>query len=229
MPTAPPRTQNLPALSHPDDIIRLVLLAVTCPGCGARGAPVCDECRAALRPAPALPPPPGVDACIALLAYEGTAREVIARLKYRNHRSVLPGLARAMAASVARPDGIDVVTWTPTTSLRRRARGFDHAELLARAVAADLDRPCRPLLVRRPGPPQTGRPLAERRAGPRFDATSGVPAHVLVVDDVVTSGATCSAAAVALRRAGASTVTMLAAARTPPPRSGPSSQERHSP
>lgn len=229
MPTAPPRRQNLSALSHPDDIIGFVLLAVTCPGCGARGAPVCEDCRAELRPAPGLPPPPGVDVCIALLAYDGPAREVVARLKYRNHRSVLPGLARAMAASVAGRYDLDVVTWTPTTAPRRRARGFDHAELLARAVAADLGLRCHTLLLRRPGPPQTGRPLAERRAGPSFDATGMVPAHVLVVDDVVTSGATCSAAAAALRRAGARTITVLAAARTPPPRSAATPQGHHSP
>ena len=169
-----------------------------------------------MRPAPALPPPPGVDACTAVLAYDGPARDVVARLKYRNHRSALVGLAAAMAASVTTPP--DVVTWAPTTTRRRRDRGFDHAELLARAVARHLSRPCRPLLDRRPGPPQTGRPLAERLAGPHLAPRRAVAGRVLVVDDVVTSGATATAAALALRAAGAGAVDVVAAARTPPPR-----------
>lgn len=195
-----------------------MLLPLTCPGCGARGAPLCARCRDAMRPAPALPPPPGVDVCSAVLAYEGPARELVARLKYRNHRTTLAGLARAMATMVA--DLPDVVTWAPTTAERRRRRGFDHAELLARAVAHHLGRPCRPLLDRAPGPPQTGRPLAGRRTGPRLVASVRPPAHVLVVDDVVTSGATCSAAARALKGAGAGVVDVVAAARTPPPPQG---------
>jgi predicted amidophosphoribosyltransferase len=180
---------------------------------------LCDACLADLRSAPTLPPPPGVDACTALLAYDGAARNVIARLKYRNHRTAVAGLAAAMAASVVHPP--DVVTWAPTTADRRRARGFDHAELLARAVARQLRRPCRPLPLRGPGPPQTGRTLAERLRGPHFDAVSAGgrgTAHVLVVDDIVTSGATVTAAAAALRRAGVRRVDVLAAARTPPPR-----------
>lgn len=205
----------------------VVLLPVSCPGCGARGAPVCASCAAAMRPAPALPPPPGVDVCTAVLAYDGPARELVARLKYRNHRSTLAGLAAAMAASVLlRPD---VVTWVPTTPARRRQRGFDHAELLARAVAQRLGRPCRSLLARGPGPPQTGRSLAERRAGPNLAPRARVAGRVLVVDDVVTSGATCAAAAGALRRAGAAAVDVVAAARTPPPRTRMRPQGDHAP
>lgn len=188
---------------------------------------MCERCRAAMRPAPLLPPPPGVDRCTALLAYEGPARELVARLKYRNHRSALPSLATAIAAGVR--DRPDVVTWVPTTAARRRARGFDHAELLARAVAGALHRPCHDLLVRAPGPPQTGRPRAQRLLGPALAARAPVRPHVLVVDDVVTSGATCTAAARALRAAGARFVDVAAAARTPLPRSAAIPQERHSP
>ncbi|MDQ3304767.1 MAG: ComF family protein [Actinomycetota bacterium] len=201
-----------------------MLLTVTCPVCGAAGRAPCASCAALLHPAPALPPPPGVDACLALLAYEGAGRELVARLKYRNHRAVLPGLAAAMASLVVEPGtpmAIDVVTWAPTTASRRRQRGFDHAELLARAVAGHLRRPCARLLSRRPGPPQTGRPLAERGQGPRLVARRWLAgAAVLLVDDVVTSGSTVRASAVALRSAGASSVVVLAAARTPQPGAG---------
>jgi predicted amidophosphoribosyltransferase len=190
-----------------------VLLASTCAVCGRRGGSPCPACLEALRPAPALPPPSGVDACWALLAYEGAGRELVARLKYRNHRAALGGLARAAASLVAAP--VDVVTWPPTGRDRRRARGYDQAELLARAVARHLGVRARRSLTRAPGPPQTGRGLAGRRRGPAFSASRPLGGRVLVVDDVVTSGATVSAAARALRGAGAARVVVLALARTP--------------
>ena len=204
-----------------------MLIPVSCAACGARGAAVCRACAAELRPAPNLPPPAGVDRCVAVFAYDGPARDVVARIKYRNHRAVLDGLAASMASAIGAA-GIDVVTWAPTTAARRRERGFDHAELLAGAVAARLGVDVRRLLRRRPGPPQTGRSLGARRRGPDLVPTGRLhghgDCHVLVVDDVVTSGATAAAAAAALRRAGASRVTVLAAARTPP---RTSTQDRH--
>jgi predicted amidophosphoribosyltransferase len=158
-----------------------------------------------------------VDGCAALLEYDGAGRELVARLKYRNARSSLPFLARGMAA-VSPPD-VEVVTWAPTTPARRRARGFDQARLLARAVARELGLPCRPLLRRQPGPAQTGRDAMARRGGPAFAARPGLRnLKVLLVDDVVTTGATVAAAGRALRAAGAGAVHVVAAARTAPSR-----------
>ena len=205
-------------LSYPGRSVPGVLLAVTCPVCGALGRAPCAACTEELLPAPSLPHPDGVDGCLALLSYEGAGRELVSRLKYRNTRSALPGLARAMASLVVDPTRFDVVTWAPTTPSRRRQRGFDQAELLARTVARQLRRPCRRVLVRLPGPAQTGRPLAERHGGPSFVTRRTLAGRsVLVVDDVITSGATVNAAALALRKAGATAVTALAAARTPRP------------
>ena len=163
-----------------------------------------------------MPPPAGLDRCASLVLYVGAAREVVARLKYRNARASVGWLATGMAALVD-PATIDVVTWVPTTPARRRRRGFDQGRLLARAVARRLARPCRPLLRRRPGPPQTGRPLVDRRRGPQLEALPGASMgqRVLLVDDVVTSGASLSAAADALRNAGVGGVQGLTAARTP--------------
>jgi predicted amidophosphoribosyltransferase len=163
---------------------------------------------------PAAPPPPGVERWVALLAYDGVARELVARIKYRRAHAAVGWLADGMARVVG-PPLPDAVTWAPTTPRRRRERGFDHAELLARGVARALHRPVLRLLTRPDGPAQTGRPAAERRTGPRFGSVGGAPSAVLLVDDVATTGATLSAAAGALRSAGAETVLAVTAARTP--------------
>jgi predicted amidophosphoribosyltransferase len=178
-----------------------------------------------MRAPPVLPPPLGVDRWLAPFAYEGVARELVARVKYRRTRATVPWLAARMARLVMAAGAdiaADVVTWTPTTSSQRHARGFDHAEVLAHAVARELGLRARPTLRRRPGRPQTGRPAAARRAGPRFDVRRGaLPARVLLVDDVATTGATIAAAADALRRAGVTSVVAVTAARTPRPGAPP--------
>ncbi len=158
------------------------------------------------------PVPQSLDRCEALLAYEGAAREVVAQLKYRNVRSPAGWLAIGIAGLV-HADEVDVVTWAPTTDLRRRRRGFDQAELLARHVGRELSVPCRSLLARAPGPPQTGRSVVERARGPSFVPTRRLTSlRAAVVDDVVTTGATMGAAGRALRAAGVAHLVGLAAA-----------------
>jgi predicted amidophosphoribosyltransferase len=190
------------------------LLPLACPGCGCPADPVCARCQHALAPAPHAAPPPHVDGWAAPFAYEGVARELIARVKYRRKHAATGWLAAAMAPLVGPPVPA-VVTWVPTTSARRHERGFDHAELLARAVARLLGRRAVRLLCRGSGGPQTGLAAAARRLGPELVARSHVPASVLLVDDVATTGATVEAGARALRAAGAVSVRVLTAARTP--------------
>lgn len=194
-----------------------VVLPLSCPGCArpvGAGLPVCQRCIAALGAPPSAPPPRGVDRWSALLAYDGVARELVARVKYRRAHAAVGWLGGHMARLVG-PPLPQAVTWAPTTPRRRRDRGFDHAELLARRVARALGRPAVRLLARPDGPAQTGRPAAQRRCGPRFEVAAPSPPMVLVVDDVATTGATLAAAAATLRAAGARTVLALTAARTP--------------
>src|SRR2546423_5595206 len=142
-----------------------MLIPTSCPVCGRRGPAPCGRCAAELERAPALPPPAGLDHLFALLRYDGAGRELVARLKYRNARSTLAWLAFHLAGLV--PVGVaDIVTWAPTTTTRRRQRGFDQAELLARAVARHLRLPCVRILERGPGPPQTGQSAQGRSRGP---------------------------------------------------------------
>jgi predicted amidophosphoribosyltransferase len=111
---------------------------------------------------------------------------------------------------------VDLVVWAPTSKARRRQRGFDPAEVLARPAARRLHVPARPVLVRVGGGAQTGRDLAARTGDPpRFVARRRVQGAVLLVDDVLTTGTTLASAAAVLRHAGARRVVGLVAARRP--------------
>jgi predicted amidophosphoribosyltransferase len=165
---------------------------------------------------PALAVSPGLVSCRALLAYDDHARLAITSLKNRDRRDLVSEVADGLAALVPAESGI-VLTWAPTSARRRRQRGFDQAELLARAVARRTGRPVRRLLVRRPGAAQAGRAALARWRHPGFGTRGHVPDGVLVIDDVATTGATLAAAADALRRAGARRVHGLVVARAPAP------------
>ena len=153
------------------------------------------------------------------LTYDGDVARLIGAFKFGNHRRAARSLGVHLAHSVREGgDRFDVVTWAPTSDGRRGRRGFDQAEEVARIVARELGLPCRRLLRRLTVTSQTGRSRHERLAdAPRFVARE-VPSgtRVLVIDDVVTTGATLRAAASALRDLGAHTVEVGVAA-TPRP------------
>ncbi|HEX4866494.1 MAG TPA: phosphoribosyltransferase family protein [Acidimicrobiales bacterium] len=181
-----------------------------CVLCGAPGPPLCRQCVAGA-PAPVSAPPLHLDSCVALLDYR-LSRPVVTSLKNGQRRALVGPLADALAAR-ARPPAGAVITWAPTTPERIRRRGFDQAELLARALARRWNLPCRGFLRRVPGAAQAGRGAAARRANPAFHARGAVAPAVVVVDDVVTTGATLGAAAQVLRAAGATSVQAVVVAR----------------
>jgi predicted amidophosphoribosyltransferase len=201
-----------------DDLLSL-LLPGKCPGCGRRAEPVCGQCARSMRAAPAGRPIPGVTWAVSAFVYEGVARELVARVKYRNERLAVRWLAARLAECCGHtPIPFDVVTWIPASAARRASRGIDHGALLARAVGAAFALAPECLLTRDDGPPQTGRPIEERRAGPTLQGTGSIAGRtVLVVDDVVTTGATLAAAASILRGCGARDVVAGTIARTPKP------------
>ncbi len=135
-------------------------------------------------------------------AYDGVARELIAALKFGGRVGLAEIAAAAIAGCIAAADGVAVVP-VPASPLRRRRRGFDPAELIAKRLAAALGLELVPCLARRNARRQVGRGRAERLATPpSVRAVATPPERALLIDDVLTTGATLAACADALRGAG---------------------------
>lgn len=210
-----------------------------CAGCARGPWPFCPSCRAqvqALTPpwcrrcgspslggrstCPDCPPPP-IAMARSAFRFQGPVRLAIHRLKFAGWRPVAQALGEAMAMAWTRTD-VDLVTWVPLSPRRRSERGFDQARALAQVVAPRLGLPVLGLLARDGDDrsTQARRDRAGRLAAMegRFRARVPTRGTVLLVDDVLTTGATASACATALVRGGADRVYLLTAARALTPR-----------
>jgi ComF family protein len=187
-----------------------------CEGCGRHLGALCPRCRARLGSPTVSIPLHGVDRVLAHWAYEGAARSLILGLKLRGARSAARPLVAAMRAEVlARGLLGDAITWVPGRRRDVRRRGYDHAEVLGRGLAAALGLPATPLL-RRIGDraDQTTLGGAERRTNLQGAcAARPCSAGIVVVDDLITTGATAEACAEALRAGGAATVEVVVPCR----------------
>lgn len=204
-----------------------------CPACGRRTGPhgaawSCPACTGdaaehdALRwsGTPAALGRRALRGVVAAWSYTGPPRDLVLALKFRGRPEaaglLVPGVVEALRR--ARVPG-DLVVPIPLSPRRRRKRGYDQARRLARPLARALGLPLRAGALRRirHTAPQSGLPTAARRRGPRgaFAARTRPVAGrcVILVDDVLTSGATAWACALALRRAGAVAVTAAVACR----------------
>ena len=187
-----------------------------CVSCGARDWSPCAECIDKFKPAPSLSID-GARTTSAIAVFEGPARDVIHAFKYHNARSLAKWFAPALVAGLAAD--IDLVTWAPTTKRRRRHRGYDQAELLARAVGRLTELRCQATIRRLDDhSAQTATPPDSRRKQPEFAAIGRTDSRCVgLIDDVLTTGTTIGSAVRCLRSSGAAAVDVLVLARTPAP------------
>ena len=190
-----------------------------CAACGRScrpGAAVCTRCARRLAAADPLggAGPPGLDRVWSSAPYEEVARDLVAALKFRR---LLP-VAGLMADRILWLAPAQLLSGTivpvPTARLRSCSRGFDPAAEVSTALADRTSLPLQPCLVRQGGGRQVGRRRAQRIGHPPLVRTKGqVPRSVLLIDDVLTTGATLSSCARALRSAGSVRIVAITFAR----------------
>jgi predicted amidophosphoribosyltransferase len=158
--------------------------------------------------------PAGLDKVWSSASYEGVARELVAGLKFRRLLPVADLMAERIEWLAPAHMLSGTVVPVPPARARLRRRGFDPAGELAAALAARLELPLSHCLERRGSGRQVGRRRAERVGHPpQIGAKGAPPRSALIVDDVLTTGATLTACAHALRAGGASRVVAVTFAR----------------
>jgi predicted amidophosphoribosyltransferase len=197
------------------------LLPTLCASCGRScrpGSLLCTRCARRLAEAEPLGSagPPGLDRAWSSAPHEGVARDLVAGLKFRRLLPVAELIAERIEWLAPASMLSGAVVPVPTARLRTLARGFDPAAEIAAALAQHTGLPLRPCLTRSGGGRQVGRRRAQRIGHPPHVHPRGeVPRSVLLIDDVLTTGATLSACARALRSAGAIRVVAITFTRRP--------------
>lgn len=142
--------------------------------------------------------------------YEGLAKDVIELLKFERAMFAAKDVSGAMASKLPLLNEQTIVCHVPTAFSRQRVRGYDQSRLIARHLAKQLGLPCRSLLSRSNNSRQVGSSRGQRflQAAEAFclkniDVNSK---HILIVDDVTTTGATIETIAKLLKKAGAKSV-----------------------
>jgi predicted amidophosphoribosyltransferase len=199
-------------------ILHAASLLVAPPLCAACGrscraeAVICTRCSRTLAAAPPIlsAGPEGIDRAWSSASHDGIARSLVGALKFRR---LLP-VADLMADRIhwLAPGHLlgGTVVPVPSAPPRLRSRGFDPAGELAAALAARLDTDLSPCLTRRGLGHQVGQGRADRIARPpQIEPVADAPRGVLLVDDVLTTGATLTSCAMALRAAGAKRIVAL--------------------
>jgi predicted amidophosphoribosyltransferase len=190
-----------------------------CERCGSPGAAEAPTCRGCADLG-------GFAKARSVVVFADAARGLTLQLKRRGRRRLASAIGELLAATAYRDSMLGphtVVAWVPGGRSTRRT-GFDHARLMAIALASASGVRASPLLRRaHDGPRQADVPLARRRSNVagRF-AARRARGHILLVDDVFTTGSTAEACATSLRDAGADRVDVITWARTlrHTPRSG---------
>ena len=163
-----------------------------------------------------------IETCVSPLYYEDTVRESLLRYKFRGVNAYAELYAEFIAKCIDENQVFcDSITWVPLSRKRLRRRGYDQARLIAVELAKRLEIPCMAALrKRRDNPPQSGIRRPEQRRANVSGVYSALPGvelsgkHILLVDDIVTTGATLSECAAVLRQSGASRVSAASVARS---------------
>jgi ComF family protein len=206
------------------DALLGLLFPDRCAGCARFGALLCANCRAALVPYPGelRRMPEGLSDVRIAYVFQSPLREAVHQLKYRRVRRMAEPLGALLAEHLhTRRPAVDAVLAIPLHSARLAERGFNQAEALARETARALQLPfINDGLIRIRATEQQAKLDARGRAANMRGAFgwqgAAPPRRILLVDDVLTTGATMGACAEALRAAGAEAVHGVALARSRP-------------
>jgi len=210
-----------------------LMLPPACAACGSAGALLCSACLRGARPAsdpayrfvapdPAIAIGQDLSLALAAFAFEGPIRRALARLKYEGASRLAGPLAKAATPPLnvlLEITGAVPFVPVPVHRERLRERGYNQAELIARAMGATVGLPVIDRIERvRPTTKQHRLDRAARLANLRAAfsvrvAPTSMPAAVIVVDDIVTTTATLEACASVLRSAGVCEVYGFAVAR----------------